>query len=121
MLAYLKALPPDVDPLSVRKLAIQEVQTSSFTFYQALKELEGTHNGLPFKSILPILEQKGSVIFEPFPIERVKFFPDLIIFISPEMKNLYRAYGKFVSIDFTYNLIKETPFEEEDLDENKTK
>ena len=34
-------------------------------------------------------------------------------------KKMFKKYGKFVGIDFTYNLIKETPFGEEEIMEER--
>lgn len=35
--------------------------------------------------------------------------PNVIIIITPQMKELYLRYGQYVGFDLTYSLIKETP------------
>ena len=49
-------------------------------------------------------------VFEPYPVEKVVFFPNVCLYVSPSMKNMYLKFGIFISIDFTYNLILETPY-----------
>ena len=57
------------------------------------------------------------MVFEPFPIERVKFFPQVCLYISNTMKKKYLEFGRFVAIDFTYNLIRERPYVGEQMEE----
>ena len=68
--------------------------------------MDGNVRGMDFKTLLPSLEEKGFVIYEPYPIEKVKFFPYFTLFISYSMKQMYLKYGRFIGIDFTYNLIR---------------
>ena len=72
--------------------------------------MEGDRRGIPFKTLLPYLEESGHVVFDPYPIEKVMFFPHFCLFVSPSMKSKYLEYGRFMAIDFTYNLIKERPY-----------
>ena len=53
--AYFRSLPPEVNPAETKKFVLSELGVSAFTFYQGIKEFEGTNDGLPFKSILPIV------------------------------------------------------------------
>ena len=72
--------------------------------------MEGDCRGVAFRTLLPYLEEKGYTVYEPFHVEKVKFFPHFCLFISPGMKKKYLDFGRFISVDFTYNLIREKPY-----------
>lgn len=116
---YLQNLPPEIEPISMRKLVLKEFNVSKFTFYRAINKLEGEIKGLDFKTILPFLEETGFVVFDPFPIEKVKFFPDVCLYVSNSMRKKYLQFGRFIAIDFTYNLIRERPYVREEMEEEK--
>lgn len=40
--------------------------------------------------------------------------PEIVIIVSPNMKDAYQKYGKCVYIDSTYNVIKTEPDFQED-------
>ena len=50
-------------------------------------------------------------------MEKVIFFPDFCLFVSPGMKKRYLEFGRFIAIDFTYNLIRERPYINEEMAE----
>jgi hypothetical protein len=35
--------------------------------------------------------------------------PNVLLIITPQMRELYLRYGQYVGFDLTYSLIKETP------------
>ena len=121
MIQFLRNLPAGVSPSSMKKYGTKTLEPSTFTFYQALRDMEGDQRGVNFKTILPYIEEKGIVVFQPFPIERVRFFPDFCLFVSTSMKAKYLEYGRFIGIDFTYNLIRQKPYVSEEEDEAERK
>lgn len=53
---FLRNLPTEVDPSSMKNYVMVNLEVSRFTFYNALKEMEGTNRGIDFKTLLPYLE-----------------------------------------------------------------
>jgi hypothetical protein len=43
----------------------------------------------------------------PFPLQKKTDIPDLLVTSSPQMIKAFKKYGRSITFDLTYNLIKE--------------
>lgn len=105
------------DPLPERKNLLGSMKElfkiSNPTFYKVYNRVLQQRNSKTFEELMLEIEDEYDISYCPLPLGKFKY-PSQLILTNQSMKELYGKFGKLISFDLTFNVVKDVPLEFDD-------